>query len=490
MPVVSYLHIPLLSAISLISLSYVFAAQTDSPNKANEPAMIFHVEAREAVIDVVAHDHQGAPVADMRPEEFQVYEVAEHGNKITRPVRSLSIVDPEQRTGDEGPKNRFRVSSGAVCALNAAVHYQIAILSSPHPGYHALQIKATRAHVDLTYRRQYYVGFTTESVTPRDLKKLVTPEALQEAACYHPLTTPTLAMTARVLDVTGGTATRFAAIIKPESLSLVGFSDTRSSLQLDFGMCIFDAHGEVTSYLHSSSDRVVDEAERSRILEHGLVNLLDIPGNAPPVLARLAVLDRMTGNLGIVDIARPLSVPQQLEEEKKRASLTGDIRGFGSVTPSENAFCGDVYELPVRSTSLTGFRDLDPVASLYANTLDVPNQNIMRMGGIPGITHSSLWFGIDYYGKFYVSKRGDYVFELESDDGARLEIDNKRLIDLDGVHHVIGDRAKVVLSVGWHSIHVPYFQGPPTSLALILRIQPPGESMRTFNLNEFIPAAE
>ena len=27
------------------------------------------------------------------------------------------------------------------------------------------------------------------------------------------------------------------------------------------------------------------------------------------------------------------------------------------------------------------------------------------MGGIPGITHSSVWFGIDYYGKFYVASR-------------------------------------------------------------------------------------
>ncbi len=109
------------------------------------------------------------------------------------------------------------------------------------------------------------------------------------------------------------------------------------------------------------------------------------------------------------------------------------------------------------------------------------------MGGIPGITHSSVWFGIDYYGKFYVTKPGEYVFELQSDDGSRLEIDNNLLIDLDGVHAVDELNAQNALSVGWHSIHVPYFQGPPTSLALVLMIQPPGETLRPFNLNDFLP---
>jgi len=111
------------------------------------------------------------------------------------------------------------------------------------------------------------------------------------------------------------------------------------------------------------------------------------------------------------------------------------------------------------------------------------------MGGIPGITHTSVWFGVDYYGKFYVTKPGEYLFELQSDDGSRLEIDNLLLIDLDGVHAVAKQTATTALLAGWHSIHVPYFQGPPIALALVLSIQPPGESSRPFNLNEFVPPA-
>ena len=178
-----------------------------------------------------------------------------------------------------------------------------------------------------------------------------------------------------------------------------------------------------------------------------------------------------------------------MSQAPKKKKLVGDIRAFGAVTPSENAFCGDVYELSTGTTSLEEFGELDPVASIYTAALDVPNQDITKMGGIPGITHSSLWFGIDYYGKFYITKPGEYSFELRSDDGSQLEIDDRVLIDLDGVHAVATETAVTTLSAGWHSIHVPYFQGPPTSLALVLSIQPPGEAMRPMNLNEFVAPA-
>ena len=272
-------------------------------------------------------------------------------------------------------------------------------------------------------------------------------------------------------------------------MRLIGITGPFRRVRLDFGMCVFDANGEVATYLHSSVDRQMNEADIARQQNHGFVSLLDIPGKEAPVLARLAVLDRSTGNLGIVDVSRPQSIVAQKSHARKKKKLIGDIRAFGSVTPSENAFCGDVYELPEGTNSLSAFRNLDPVGSIYTNTLDVPNQDITHMGGIPGATHSSLWFGIDYYGKFYVTKPGEYLFELQSDDGSHLEIDNRLLIEMDGIHPVTKQTGLTTLSTGWHSIHVPYFQGPPVALALVLRIQPPGESMRPFNLNEFVPLA-
>jgi hypothetical protein len=490
MPGKPFFFVSFFGTICLASLSCPSAiAQAAPSGHENEPAMVLHVETREAVLDVVARDRHNLPIADLAANEFQVYEVPKSGSKISRRILYIRTIDPQRKNQEENATSGFHVSSGAVCALDATVHYQIAIQASSEPGYHTVLVKTTRPHVDLSFRQQYYVGLTRENATPKDLKKLVTPEALYEAACYHPLTPPTLAITAKVLDAGSGNATRYAAVIKPESLSQIGINAALRRVQLDFGMCIFDADGEVANYLHSTVDHQINDADIARLQDRGFVSLLDAPGKEPPVLARLAVLDRNTGNLGIVDVSRPLPIDAQTGHAKKKRRLIGDIRAFGSVTPSENTFCGDVYELPVGAASVSSFRELDPVGSIYTDALDVPNQDITRKDGIPGITHTSVWFGVDYYGMFYVAKPGEYLFELQSDDGSRLEIDNSLLIDLDGAHTVTLQTATTTLSTGWHSIHVPYFQGPPTELALVLRIQPPGESIRPFNLNEFMPPA-
>jgi hypothetical protein len=486
-----FFYVPVFGAICLVSSHCPLAlTQTVSPVQEDAPVMVLHVETREVVLDVVARDRRDLSITDLAANEFYVYEIPERGARIARRVLYLRTIDPERKDQEEGATSGFHVSSGAVCALDSAVHYQIAIPASSQPGYHTVLVKTTRPHVYLTFRQRYYVGLTRENATPKDLKKLVTPEALKEAACYHPLTPPTLAITAKVLDVGGGRATRYAAVIKPESLSQIGINGAVPHVQLDFGMCIFDADGEVADYLHSTVDHQMNNAEIARLQNHGFVSLLDAPGKEPPVLARLAVLDRNTGNLGIVDVSRPLPIAAQTGHAKKKLPLIGDIRAFGSVTPSENTFCGDVYELPIGTAFISDFlRVLDPVGSIYTSTLDVPNQNITRMGGIPGITHSSVWFGVDYYGKFYVTRPGVYFFDLQSDDGSHLEIDNRLLINSDGQHPVTERTAATMLAAGWHSIHVPYFQGPPVALALVLRIQPPGESIRPFNLNEFVPPA-
>lgn len=475
-------------AICLSSLAVPhLVAQDSAPGAGDAPVLVLHVETREAVLDVIARDRHNLPIADLKADELHVYELPKHGHRIPRRILAFRVVDAEHRTQVEDSSAGFHVSSGAVCALNATMHYQIAIPASAEPGYHTILITTSRRHAALSFRRRYYVGLSRANAAPQELKKLVTPAALLEAACYHPLTPPTLELTAEVLATTSAKATRYAVAIKPESLKYIGADALTPVVQLDFGMCVFDSSGEVIDYLHSSVNHTLNAADLARLPSRGYVNVIEIPGAEAPAMARLVVLDRATGNLGVVDVSRPAPMAAQTAKAKKKPKLIGDVRAFGSVTPSESSFCGDVYELPVgTTTSVSSFAKLDPVGSLYTNMLAMPNQDITHMGGIPGITHSSMWFGVDYYGKFYVSAPGEYGFELTSDDGARLEIDNRVLIDLDGVHPANRGTAKTELTTGWHSIHVPYFQGPPVALALVLQIQPPGEEMRPFNLNEFV----
>ena len=105
--------------------------------------MVLHVESREAVLDVVARDRHNLPITDLAANEFQVYEVPKHGGKIPRRILYLRTIDPERKNQEENATSGFHVSSGAVCALDATVHYQIAIPASSEPGYHTVLVKTT-----------------------------------------------------------------------------------------------------------------------------------------------------------------------------------------------------------------------------------------------------------------------------------------------------------------------------------------------------------
>ncbi len=466
-------------------------AQDAAPPAPTDAPMVLHISANEVVLDVVARDKNNNSVGDLAESEFDVSEPGRHGaDKTPRRILSMRVIDPRKDASRAGANEAgFRISSGATCALNATTHYELAIQASQEPGFHQVVMKTTRQGVKLSFRHRYYVGPTAVDETQKKSKANADGLALGDAACFHSLTPPTLAVSAHPFAVPGANVTRYAVVVRPTSLAAIGINGVNTRAQLDFGMCTFDATGGLVQYMHSSSDRQLDAAALEKAQTRGLVNLLEIPGAQPPDLARLVVRDRVTGNLGIVDVARPVTLAAQADHAKALQRPVGSIRSFGSVTPRDNTFCGDVYELSSGASQLPEFWNIEPVGSVYTDTLNVIEQDITGAEGLPGVTRSNTWFGVDYYGEFFIPKAGEYGFELQSDDGSRLEIDNQLIIENDGVHTAQAKGAHVTLAAGRHTVHVPYFQGPPTSLALMLRIRPPGESMRPFNLGEFAPTA-
>jgi hypothetical protein len=65
-------------------------------------------------------------------------------------------------------------------------------------------------------------------------------------------------------------------------------------------------------------------------------------------------------------------------------------------------------------------------------------------------------FSVDWTGNILIEQPGDYQFALISDDGSRLEIDDRVVVDASTVllQKVSGT---INLSQGFHSIHVKYF---------------------------------
>ena len=69
-------------------------------------------------------------------------------------------------------------------------------------------------------------------------------------------------------------------------------------------------------------------------------------------------------------------------------------------------------------------------------------------------------FGVVFTGKLTAPKKGSYRFYLASDDGARLLIDGKEVVNDDGIHPASDIKEKSIsLDKGEHDFRLEYFQG-------------------------------
>ena len=169
-----------------------------------------------------------------------------------------------------------------------------------------------------------------------------------------------------------------------------------------------------------------------------------------------------------------LSGPAAPVDLKKKKTHNGP--GFGGRELVHCGLRGNVCRLLMGASWLPDFTRLVPVGVVYTTYLDYPMQE-----------YTDEWFAIDYEGDFYVTKAGKYRFVLTSDDGARLFIDGKRIIDNDGIHVPETKERSIRLEAGLHHLHVLYFQGPREYIALVLEVQPPGGKTSTFDTDDFPP---
>ena len=158
---------------------------------------------------------------------------------------------------------------------------------------------------------------------------------------------------------------------------------------------------------------------------------------------------------------------------------------FGTTVVIPGGLRGQVYHLKRDTEALPRFEKLKSKGTVYTASLNVPPQDFKI--GFPGLTDRFEWFAIDYTGRFWVQSPGVYRFNLMSDDGSRLWIDDRPVINNDGVHPPRQMQGQVELAAGIHRIEVAYFQGPRFVVALVLQVAPPGEDMRLFHVDQFKP---
>jgi hypothetical protein len=166
----------------------------------------------------------------------------------------------------------------------------------------------------------------------------------------------------------------------------------------------------------------------------------------------------------------------------------GEVPVFGVSVVLSAGLTGQVYAVKPGIKKLPDFKKLKPIATIYTHALAIAPRDFKE--GFPGLPDRLEWFAIDYSGRFWVETPGVYRFLLTSDDGSRLSIDGKRVVDNDGSHPPVTMGGVVTLSKGVHALRVEYFQGLRYHVALTLQVTPPDGPQRVFSTLEFKPPAE
>ena len=96
---------------------------------------------------------------------------------------------------------------------------------------------------------------------------------------------------------------------------------------------------------------------------------------------------------------------------------------------------------------LPDFSTLEPVKSGSAKIIDI------NAVGDRSDNFALLWTGM-----IDAPKKGSYTFTTSSDDGSKLWIDGKVVVDNDGVHGVTAKNGKINLEAGPHEIRVAFFE--------------------------------
>ena len=191
---------------------------------------------------------------------------------------------------------------------------------------------------------------------------------------------------------------------------------------------------------------------------------------------------------GVIDevylFNRPLTAREIEELYRRTRPSGGEITAFGTAKKTPFVFEGNIYFLPEGTEHLPDFSKLKPAGKIYTPVLNITPRDFRK--GFPGVTDRFEWFAIDYRGKIFLPQDRQFTFYLLSDDGAKLVIDGKTVIDNDGIHPPTEKSATVNLKRGIHTVEVQYFQGPRYEVALVLSYLKNGRKV-PFDIRDFAP---
>lgn len=223
------------------------------------------------------------------------------------------------------------------------------------------------------------------------------------------------------------------------------------------------------------------EAEKDRIAET-LAHFLASTGttsDTPPMPGPVANGQKLFHTIGCVachdpqnsDEKLPTSVPLgNLSEKYTIPGLSSFLQNPMTVRPSGRMPHLSLSSKEAQEIATYLLKDIKVKANInvavYKGTWDnLPDFDKLKpasTGSVPAISAKAAGvsdnFGLVFTGYWTVTKKGKYNFKLASDDGSRLIIDGKRIINNDGVHGVVSKSGSIELDPGVHLVRIEFFE--------------------------------
>lgn len=150
---------------------------------------------------------------------------------------------------------------------------------------------------------------------------------------------------------------------------------------------------------------------------------------------------------------------------------------------------GDVFIIEKTTSRLpSDFSKLPQITTIFVNEINVPTR--VWNNGFPDLPEIYEWFAIEYKVTMRINQDGNYKFRLVSDDGAKLYIDKKLIVDNDGTHQFLPVSNSAKLAKGEYSFKLQFFQGPRYEAGIQLFVKKDGEKEVIFPGDEIELVAE
>lgn len=135
---------------------------------------------------------------------------------------------------------------------------------------------------------------------------------------------------------------------------------------------------------------------------------------------------------------------------------------------------GDIYRLASGADKLPNFSAIKPVDTTCMDKIAQPNVGWAE--GFPGAPDLKENFAIRMKAKLIAPVTGIYEFRSDSDDGSKLTLNGKVVINHDGLHSYLpSEVGKAELAIGGdHTLVFDFFQGPRTHFGFTLLWKVPG----------------